>query len=102
MQYNYLITTMLKAILFALAISVIVCDLAPKDADNADYLAWKAKHGIKYDATEDRYRMFLFRQKSAEIQAHNQNPKNTYKKGHNQFSCLCLASTFPLPNVKPK
>ena len=74
--------------LFALAVTVIVADLAPKDVEKAAYLAWKTKHGVSYEASEDRYRMFLFQQKSAEISAHNQNSKNTYKKGHNQFSCL--------------
>lgn len=32
--------------------------------------------------------MFLFQEKTKEIKTHNQNTKHTYKKAHNQFSCL--------------
>ena len=32
--------------------------------------------------------MFLFKQRDSQIQKHNQNHKNTWKKAHNQFSCL--------------
>ena len=56
---------MLKVILLALALTLIVADLAPKDSEKAEYLSWKAKHGVSYEASEDRYRMFLFQQKSS-------------------------------------
>ena len=79
---------MQKIVLFAILVTVIFADLAIKDADRAEYLAWKALHGVSYEENEDRYRMFLFQQKSAEIAAHNSNKANTWEKGHNKFSCL--------------
>ena len=40
------------------------------------------------EESEEKYRMFLFKKKDAEIKAHNANSQNSYKLGHNQFSCL--------------
>ena len=34
---------------------------------DADYHAWKQEHGLSYDETEDRYRLFLYKQKQREI-----------------------------------
>ena len=43
---------------------------------------------MSYEASEEKYRMLLFKKKDAEIKAHNKDTTQTYKKGHNQFSCL--------------
>ena len=53
---------------------------------DSQYKAWKKTNGITYKGTEDRYRVLLFKQAEAKIKAHNRNPRNTYKKGLNQFS----------------
>ena len=75
-------------LILLLLVAVVYADLAPQVGDSSDYLAWKQKHGVTYEESEDKYRLFLFRQKQAEVNAHNQNPKNTWTKGINQFSAL--------------
>jgi hypothetical protein len=39
---------MQKLILAALLLAVVFADLAIKDADRAEYLAWKALHKVSY------------------------------------------------------
>ena len=79
---------MQKLILILLLASVLYADMAPKAKDNSDFNNWKAKHGIHFQDSEHKYRLFLYRQRQAEIKAHNENPENTYKKGENQFSAM--------------
>ena len=78
-------TTSQVAILLLLA-SLSLANLTSDPEDSSDYSSWKEKHGKAYDEREDRYRLFLFRQKQSEIKAHNENPSNRYKKAENQFS----------------
>lgn len=62
---------MQKTLILALLLVVIYADFAPKAEDNSEYLAWKQKHNQIYEESEDKYRLFLFRQKQAEVKAHN-------------------------------
>ena len=77
---------MQKITLLALCLTLILADRIPKTQDNSDYEAWKAKHGMKFDESEDRYRLFLYRQKQAEIKAHNANSAHGWKKAENMFA----------------
>ena len=72
---------MYKTLSFLLLVAAVHSDLASEDPTNADYEAWKSKHGLRFDEHEDRYRKFIYRQAQSEIRAHNQNPDNTWKKG---------------------
>jgi hypothetical protein len=56
---------MFKILAFLLLLGLACADIAPKVGASSDYEGWKAKHGIKYDSDEDRYRLFLYRQKQA-------------------------------------
>ena len=67
---------MYKLLLFALLLTVIFADRVSKAhhrSHHAEFKAWKAKHGISYEQTEDRYRMFLYKMKDAKINMHNNN-----------------------------
>jgi hypothetical protein len=79
---------MLKLLGLLLLLGVVCADIAPVVGGASDYESWKGKHGINYAQDEDRYRLFLYRQKKAEIAAHNQNPEHGWTKGENQFSAL--------------
>ena len=93
---------MYKTLLFALILTVILSKMAPKESHHhSHYKAWKEKHSINYREDEDRYRVFLFKQKDAEIKAHNRNPYNTYKKSHNKFSCLTFEEFQDAYLMKP-
>jgi hypothetical protein len=71
-----------------LLLEFVCTDIAPTVGSGSDYENWKAKYGFKYDIDDDRYRLFLYRQKQLQIRAHNQNPRNGWKMGENQFSAL--------------
>ena len=79
---------MYRTLLLALLLTVIFAKMATQEHYHSKYKAWKSKHSMSFEATEEKYRMFLFKQKDAQIKAHNGNSKNNYKLGHNQFSCL--------------
>lgn len=79
---------MYKLVALLLVIALINADVAPNLGVARQYQEWKAEHGISYDDDEDRYRLYLFAQKQAEIEQHNSDPSQTWKKGHNQFSCM--------------
>ena len=79
---------MYKTLLFALLLAVIYTATAPKSHHQVKYEAWKSQHKVSFEASEEKYRMLLFKKKDAEIRAHNKDKTQTYKKGHNQFSCL--------------
>ena len=80
---------MYKTLLLSFILTVILTSTIPKESHHhSHYKKWKAEHGITYEETEDRYRVFLFKQADSQIKAHNKNPYNTYKKGHNEFSSL--------------
>ena len=79
---------MFKTLLLALLLTVILAKMATHDHHHSKYKAWKSKHGVTFEESEEKYRMFLFKKKDAEIKAHNANSQNSYKLGHNQFSCL--------------
>lgn len=57
-------------------------DLQKGDA----FLGWKAKFGVSWDPKEDIYRRLIFEKNLIEIERHNSDPSQTYKKGINQFT----------------
>ena len=87
MKLSVILTLLLLLLVLAKA-SNDEDDSHPNVMVDADYHAWKQEHGISYDEAEDRYRLFLYKQKQREIEEHNSNSAHTWKKGHNQFSAL--------------
>ena len=82
---------MYKLLLFALLLTVIFADRVSKAhhrSHHSEFKAWKAKHGITYEHTEERYRMFLYKLADAEINVHNSNTLHGWTMAHNQFSGL--------------
>ena len=81
---------MYRTLILALILTVILANMAPKSHRHSKYEAWKKKHGMKFEESEERYRMFLFHENDRDIKEHNKNKANTWKQGHNQFSALTL------------
>ena len=77
---------MTKLLLFLLLSSTILANLTSEKEENLEFTAWKAKHGKKFHSSEDTYREFIFKRNVAAINAHNSNPKHTYKMGQNKFT----------------
>ena len=55
------------------------------------YDDFKRQHGKFYGPEEDNYRYLIFTVNSRDIDAHNADPRNTYKKGINQFTDMTQA-----------
>lgn len=49
---------------------------------------WKAQYGANWASTEEEYRRIIFTKNVQEINRHNADPSQTYKKGINQFTAL--------------
>ena len=47
---------------------------------------WKAKFGVNWAPEEEAYRRLIFEKNLLEIEAHNLDHTQTYKKGVNQFT----------------
>ena len=62
---------MFKTLLLALLLTVIFSKIATHEHHHSKYKAWKEKHGVTFEESEEKYRMFLFKKKDAEIKAHN-------------------------------
>ena len=62
---------MTKILLLLLLSSIVLANLTTEGDDYEDYKAWKAKHGMNFEESEDRYRMYLFKKTQAKIKAHN-------------------------------
>ena len=77
---------MTKTVLLLLLCTTILANLTRETESSSEYTAWKAKHNKNFEQSEDRYRMYLYHKRVAEVNAHNQDPKQTYKKAANQFA----------------
>lgn len=49
---------------------------------------WKAQYGANWDNSEEFYRRTIFEKTLEEVETHNADETQTYKKGINQFSAL--------------
>ena len=47
---------------------------------------WKSQHGVSWAPQEEAYRRLIFEKNLLEIETHNADPSQTYKKGVNQFT----------------
>ena len=47
---------------------------------------WKSQHGVSWAPQEEAYRRLIFEKNLLEIERHNADPSQTYKKGVNQFT----------------
>ena len=47
---------------------------------------WKSQHGVSWAPQEEAYRRLIFEKNIIEIERHNADPSQTYKKGVNQFT----------------
>lgn len=52
---------------------------------------WKAESGLTFTNEEEAYRRLIFTHNLEEIERHNSDPTQTYKKGVNQFTHLSVA-----------
>lgn len=52
---------------------------------------WKAESGLTFTNEEEAFRRLIFTHNLEEIERHNADPTQTYKKGVNQFTHLSVA-----------
>lgn len=77
------------ALLLALVSAAALLFTQVPQPEGTDFQTWKSTHGVKYDSMfEESYREKVFLENIAKINLHNQNERNTYKMGVNQFTAL--------------
>ena len=62
---------MTKTVLLLLLCTTILANLTSEDQPSSRYVTWKAQHNKQFVQGEDRYRMYLYHKKEAEVKAHN-------------------------------
>jgi len=80
-----------KLILICVLVAVASCLSISKfpHKDDAKWSDFKVRHGQFYKTdAEESARYVIWKTKMAEIEKHNNDPKNTYKMGENHFSAM--------------
>ena len=62
--------------------------LSTQQTSSSAFDEWKAQYGANWDNSEEFYRRTIFERTLKEVETHNADETQTYKKGINQFSAL--------------
>ena len=93
---------LIVASLVSLAVLAVYYGAEPNRTDA--FGEWKARFGVSWAPEEEAYRRLIFEKNVIEIEAHNADHSQTYKKGVNQFTVYTeqeFAEIFltPMPMV---
>jgi C1A family cysteine protease len=69
-----------------IAIAIITAYYTSAQAKTDNFELWKGKFGVSWAPHEEPYRRLIFERNLAQIEKHNSNNAETYKKGINQFT----------------
>ena len=59
-----------------------------QETQTSTFEQWKVKYGSNWDNSEEYYRRAIFEKTLQEVERHNADATQTYKKALNQFSAL--------------
>ena len=86
------------------SLAILAVYYSSHEAKTDAFEEWKGSFGVNWAPEEEAYRRLIFEKNLIEIEAHNADKTQTYKKGVNQFSVYTteeFASRFltPMPMV---
>ena len=75
-----------ELIIAALATVALLVFYNSAEQKGDPFQEWKSQHGVSWAPQEEAYRRLVFEKNFLDIERHNADPFQTYKKGVNQFT----------------